>query len=110
MTPKLAVIQERKQKEKRLKQIAELSSQDSLNKRQIYMSMLSKQSTSKMDASFGDSTFKRDGSDDLLVEKLVGENFPDKETPLSDRELDVPLAEIKSISQTGGVLAYDASN
>ncbi len=72
--------------------------------------MISKQSGSK-DAAYADSTLKLVADDEQQLIKLVREKeIAENESKLSDRELDVPLAEIKSSSQTGGILAYDASN
>ena len=93
-----------------MKQIAELNSQDSLTKRQSYQAIINKQSGLK-DSAYADSTLKLVADDEQQLIKLVREkDNAENESKLSDRELDVPLADIKSSSHTDGILAYDASN
>lgn len=83
---------------------------ESHTKRQSYQAIISKQSGLK-DAAFDESTLKLISEDGKQLIKLVREKeAAENESKLSDRVLDVPLAEIKSLSQTGGILSYDASN
>ena len=57
--------------------------------------MMSKD-TSKKDSSFGDATLTLKENDRQLRQLSEQEELLEKETPLSSRELDIPLADIKT--------------
>lgn len=67
--------------------------------------------TSKMDSSFGDATLTlKEANERQLLQLSEQEVLLEKETPLSSRELDIPLADIKTANPSGILLTYDPSN